>query len=249
MIDSATDTFLLDGKPVPFTAGQTVLQAALAAGHYVPHLCYHPEFKPHGSCKLCTVRVNGSMMTSCTLPARAGFEVESHVEEISELRRTLVQMLFVEGNHFCPSCEKSGNCLLQAVAYDLGVMSTDLDYLYPSRPVDASHPDILLDFNRCILCELCVRASSEVDRKSVFALSGRGIGKHLIVNSQSGRLADTDVALTDKAVSVCPVGVILKKRVGFAVPIGKRRFDVRPVSEQALEQAPRAPAASAQHRP
>ena len=170
-------------------------------------------------------------------------EVTSQTEDLNEKRQTLVQMLFVEGNHFCPSCEKSGNCLLQAVAYDLGMMSAELDYLFPNRPVDASHPDILLDFNRCILCELCVRASREVDGKHVFALSGRGITKHLIVNAESGRLADTDIAVGDKAMEVCPVGVILRKRVGFGVPIGERRFDRRPVSAQALEDAPRRPVA------
>jgi len=142
-----------------------------------------------------------------------------------------VQMLFVEGNHFCPSCEMSGNCKLQALAYDLGVMSPEFTQFYPDRPVDASHPDILLDFNRCILCELCIRASTDADHKSVFALSGRGIRKHLIVNAESGRLADTNIAVSDKAMSVCPVGVILKKRVGFAVPIGKRTYDARPISQ------------------
>ena len=64
-------TFLLDGDEVPFEPGETVMQAALAAGHYIPHLCYHPEFKPHGSCKVCTVRV-GQTVASCTLPAQAG---------------------------------------------------------------------------------------------------------------------------------------------------------------------------------
>ena len=236
-------TFLLDGEEVPFEPGQTVMQAALTAGHYIPHLCYHPEFKPHGSCKVCTVEVNGRTAASCTMPAETGMEVASQTEALREQRQTLVQMLFVEGNHFCPSCEKSGNCLLQAVAYDLEIMSAELDHLFPNRPVDASHPEILLDFNRCILCELCVRASAEVDRKCVFALSGRGITKHLIVNAESGRLADTEIAITDKAMQVCPVGVILRKRVGFEVPIGARRFDQRPVSAQALEDAPRGPAA------
>jgi [NiFe] hydrogenase diaphorase moiety small subunit len=236
------ETFLLDGEEVPFDPGQTVIQAALAAGHYIPHLCYHPEFTPHGSCKVCTVEVDGRTTAACTHPARAGMKVASQTEALNDKRQTLVQMLFVEGNHFCPSCEKSGNCLLQAVAYDLGMMSAELDYLFPNRPIDASHPDILLDFNRCILCELCVRASREVDGKSVFALSGRGITKHLIVNAESGRLADTDIALGDKAMEVCPVGVILHKRVGFRVPIGERRYDQRPVSDQALEDAPRRPA-------
>ena len=238
---TGNSTFLLDTEPVPFASGQTVIQAALAAGHYIPHLCYHPEFAPHGSCKVCTVRVDGQMTAACTMPAQPDLEVESNTEPLNENRRTLVQMLLVEGNHFCPSCEKSGNCMLQAVAYDLEILSADLDYFFPNRPVDASHPEILLDFNRCILCELCVRASSEVDGKHVFAFAGRGLTKHLIVNAESGRLADTDIAVDDKAVDVCPVGVIIRKRVGFAVPIGKRRYDLRPISAQALDDAPRAP--------
>ncbi|MCK7508560.1 MAG: 2Fe-2S iron-sulfur cluster-binding protein [Desulfobacterales bacterium] len=117
-----------------------MLQAALAAGRHIPHLCYHPEFRPHGSCKLCTVKVNGSHATSCTLPARAGLEVESETAELNAERRMMVQLLFVEGNHFCPSCEKSGHCKLQAVAYDLGMTSPRFDHFFPDRPVDASAP-------------------------------------------------------------------------------------------------------------
>lgn len=226
-----SNTFTLDGKTIPFEEGQTIIQAATAAGVFIPHLCYHPEFKPHGSCKLCTVKVNGRQTASCTMRAASGMVVESETEEINAERRALTQMLFVEGNHFCPSCEKSGNCQLQATAYHLGMMSPHFDHFFPNRPVDASHPDLLLDFNRCILCSLCVRASRDVDGKNVFGLSGRGIKTHLIVNAKSGKLADTDVALTDKAAQVCPVGVILKKRKGFAVPIGERTYDKHPISD------------------
>jgi [NiFe] hydrogenase diaphorase moiety small subunit len=231
--------FLLDGAEVPFAQGQTVLQAALAAGRHIPHLCYHPEFRPHGSCKLCTVKIGGSHATSCTLPAKEGLVVESDTEEVNAERRMLVQLLFVEGNHFCPSCEKSGHCKLQATAYELGMTSPRFDHFFPDRPVDASHPELLLDFNRCILCELCVRASAEVDGKQVFALAGRGMGKHLVVNSASGLLRDSAIAVTDKAAEVCPVGVILRKRVGFATPLGQRRFDEQPISAQASDYAPR----------
>ncbi|MFZ5441827.1 MAG: 2Fe-2S iron-sulfur cluster-binding protein [Myxococcota bacterium] len=221
--------FILDGREIPFSEGQTVLQAALADGLYIPHLCAHPEFKPHGSCRVCTVKANGRMAASCTLPAREDLVIESETDEVRELRKGLVQLLFVEGNHFCPSCEKSGDCKLQAIGYSLEVRSLHFPQLFPDRPVDASHPDVMLDFNRCILCELCVRASAEVDRKNVFALAGRGIDKHLVVNAESGRLADTSLAVTDTAVSVCPVGVILKKGRGFAVPIGDRTYDAAPI--------------------
>ena len=225
-----SQTFILDGKTISFADGQTIMQAATQAGVFIPHLCYHPDFKPHGSCKLCTVKVNGRQTASCTMRAIAGMVVESDTPEINAERLALTQMLFVEGNHFCPSCEQSGNCQLQASAYHLGMMSPHFDHFFPNRAVDASHPDVLLDFNRCILCSLCVRASRDVDGKNVFALSGRGIKTHLIVNAKSGQLADTNFTLDDKAAQVCPVGVILKKRRGFAVPIGERTYDKQPIS-------------------
>ena len=232
----SNNSFLLDGEEIPFEAGQTVIQAAKAAGKYIPHLCWHPDFAAHGSCKLCTVKIigpnGGRFVSACTTQAAAGMIVVNRCEELDDKRRTLLQLLFVEGNHFCPSCEKSGSCALQATAYELGMLTPHFDHFYPDRPVDASHHDILLDFNRCIMCEICVRASRDADGKNVFALSGRGVNSHLIVNSESGRLADTDFATTDRAASVCPVGVILKKRVGFAKPIGKRDYDARPISQQ-----------------
>jgi [NiFe] hydrogenase diaphorase moiety small subunit len=83
-----------------------------------------------------------------------------------------------------------------------------------------------------------VRASRDVDGKNVFAIGGHGIGTHLLVNSESGRLADTTMTLADRAASICPVGVILPKRRGFVIPIGQRRFDARSVSEQVEGNAP-----------
>lgn len=244
MTEAAT-TFSLDGQETEFSPGQTILQAALASGTYVPSLCHHPEFSPHGSCKVCTVKVNGRAVASCTTPVHAGDVVELATDELRDLRKNLIQFLFTEGNHFCPSCEQSGNCQLQAVGYELGVVSGHFSPLFPTRPVDASHPEVLLDLNRCILCELCVRASSLVDGKHVFALSGRGITKHLVVSAESGRLADTSFAVTDKAMSVCPVGAILRKRRGFAVPIGERTYDQHSIGELALTRARDAAVAAA----
>ncbi len=222
--------FVLDGSELPFSPGETILQAATRAERYIPHLCWHPDFAAHGSCRLCHVKVNGRMVAACTQQASAALEVESDTEEINAQRRTLLQMLFVEGNHFCPSCEKSGNCLLQATAYQMGMTGPHFEEFYPDRPVDASHPDILLDLNRCILCSLCVRASHDIDGKNVFATGGRGRKRHLLVNSESGRLADTRMTLDDRAASICPVGAIVPKRRGFAVPIGQRRFDLQPLA-------------------
>ncbi len=230
----AETTFTIDEIPIPFTPGQTILEAAKAAGIYIPHFCYHPDFKAHGGCKMCTVLVNGRTQTACTHKAAAGQEVDVDTPELNSMRRTLVQMLFIEGNHFCPGCEKSGACQLQALGYEYEMMTPHFVELYPERNIDASHPDVLIEFNRCVLCELCVRASRDVDHKDVFAIAGRGRDAKLIVNSPTGKLGDSALAVTDRAVQVCPVGAIIVKRVGFAAaPIGERTYDRTPISAEA----------------
>jgi [NiFe] hydrogenase diaphorase moiety small subunit len=228
--------FMLDGHRIAFEPGQTILQAALAAGIYIPHLCAHPEFTPHGSCKLCTVMVNGRNGSACTIKAMPGQDVLSDNPELNLRRRTLLQMLFAEGNHFCPGCEKSGNCQLQALAYDLEMFDPHFAQFFPAREADGSHPEAFLDFNRCIMCELCVRASRDVDGKNIFALAGRGRDTHIIVNSPSGKLGDSTFSIHDKAGQVCPVGAILPKEVGFVRPIGERVYDHETIAEVALRE-------------
>ncbi len=224
-----SDYLFVDGVEVPFEPGMSIIEACRAAGIYVPHLCWNCDYPPHGSCRVCTVRANGRTVAACTTAAEHGMRVENAAEDLVETRRTVLKMLFVEGNHVCPACEKTGNCQLQAVAYYHGVLAPSLTYFYPPRPLDASHPDILIDFNRCILCELCVRASRETDGKDVFAIGGRGIDAHLTINSASGKLADSGLEVGDRAASICPVGAILPKHRGYERPIGTRRYDIDPV--------------------
>lgn len=231
-----SNTINIDGRDITFSAGQTIMAAATAAGIYIPHLCHQPGFTPHGSCKLCTVKVNGRNCSACTFPAAEGQAVINNSQELAHDRQRITQMLFVEGNHFCPSCEKSGNCQLQAVAYHLQMVDNHFPHFYANREVDASHPDILIDHNRCIFCTLCVRASREQDGKDVFAISGRGINKRLIVNSASGQLKDSDIDGDDCAAHICPTGAILLKRTAYQVPIGQRVYDHRQIDAVALAQ-------------
>ncbi|NND92685.1 MAG: 2Fe-2S iron-sulfur cluster binding domain-containing protein [Granulosicoccus sp.] len=224
--------FTLDGLEVPFEEGDTLMSAARREGHYVPHLCWHPRLGQSGACRVCTVKVNGRLAAACTTRASADQMVENRTTELDAKRRLLLQMLFVEGNHFCPGCEKSGDCLLQATAYEMGMTGPRFEEFYPDRPLDASHPDTWIDFDRCILCKLCVRASTEIDHKNVFAIGGHGIDTHLVVDSPSGKLVDSRFSADDFAAGVCPVGAILPKRRGFVIPIHERRFDRAPVAEE-----------------
>jgi [NiFe] hydrogenase diaphorase moiety small subunit len=231
---TGTVQFTLDGRELDATPGQTILEAAGAHGQYIPHLCAHRELLPYGACRVCTVLVNGRPQAACTQPVAPGMVVESETPELLNLRRALVEMLFVEGNHVCPCCEQSGKCELQAMAYRLGVLVPRYPFLFPLRQVDASHPDVFVDRNRCILCARCVRASRDLDGRQVFDFAGRGIKKRLVVDSGTG-LGGTRDEVADRAFDVCPVGSLLRKRTGFTVPVGQRPFDHQPIGS-AIEQ-------------
>jgi len=203
-------TFTIDGVEIAATDGQTIMEAADAAGVYIPRLCDHEGLRQQGGCRVCTVKADGRSVAECTEPAAPGSTVENATAHINKLRRDLVEMLFHEGNHLCPICEASGACELQAMAYRLGMTEpTKFPYLEPCRPVDASHPDIVLDINRCISCGRCIRASADIDGKGVFGYVGRSIDRRSAVNGAE----------------VCPVGCIIRKGEGFATPIGAREFD------------------------
>jgi len=226
----------IDSQEIPFTAGQTIMDAALASDVYIPHLCHYPGLPSSGNCRLCMVEIGNRSVAACITPAIAGQEIRNNTPALNEVRKSITQMLFVEGNHICPSCEKTGNCKLQAMGYYLGMLDDHFPQFYQQREMDASHAAILLDRGRCILCDLCVRASRDVDGKNVFAIAGRGTDAHLIVNSPSGKLADSTITVTDLAANICPVGAILIKEQGYQVPIGQRIYDQHTIREIGLQE-------------
>lgn len=232
-----TNFIEIDGQKIPFTPGQTVMDAALAAKIYIPHLCHYPGLTPSGNCRLCVVQIGARNAAACITPATSGQQIRSNTAALNEVRKSITQMLFVEGNHICPSCEKTGNCKLQAMGYYLGMLDDHFPQFYQRREIDASHPDIVLDRSRCILCDLCVRASREIDKKNVFSIAGRGTDAHLIVNSTSGKLADSKLKKTDLAAAICPVGAILVREAGYQVPIGQRIYDRLTIDETGLQES------------
>lgn len=220
-------TFSIDDVEVEATPGQTILEAADAAGIYIPRLCAFKGLTPAGACRVCTVMVNGRPQAACTFPASPNIEVTLNEPELNEMRKQIVEMLFAEGNHYCMFCDKSGNCELQAVAYRFGIAAPRYPYMFPNRAVDATHTLVYIDRNRCIMCGRCVRASAELDGKAVFQLVGRGHDTRIAVNADV--LGETELAATDKAIEVCPVGAIIKKHIGYSVPVGKRLYDEKPI--------------------
>jgi [NiFe] hydrogenase diaphorase moiety small subunit len=219
--------FRIDGKECLAKPGQTILEAAKANAVYIPTLCNYEGIKPSGSCRICTVRVAGRTMAACTQPVSEGMAVENTAADLEDMRKSLIEMLFVEGNHLCPSCEKSGNCELQALAYRYQMLVPRFPYLWPVRAVDATAPLLMLDRNRCVQCLRCVRGIRAKDGRKVFASIERGPRVTIEVDKKlASRLSEEEAR---RAMDICPVGAILRKETGFAVPIGKRKYDREPI--------------------
>ncbi len=219
--------FKIDGKEIITEKGKTVVEAAHDNGVYIPTLCNFPGVPPKGSCRMCTIKINNRFMTSCTTPAAAGMEVENDTPEINEFRKSIIELLFVSGNHFCPSCEKSGNCELQALAYRYQMMVPRYPFSFPQKEVDASSPKIIKDQNRCVLCQRCMKTIKTENDERYFAFNKRGNELEVVLDEELGKEITDELAKL--AMENCPVGSIIYKEVGFVEPIGTRKYDKEPI--------------------
>jgi [NiFe] hydrogenase diaphorase moiety small subunit len=223
-------TFTIDGKECRGAKGQTIVEAARDNGVYIPVLCHYDGLKPAGACRICTVRVGGRTMAACTTPIAPNIVVQSNIPELEDMRKAIVEMLFVEGNHMCPTCEKSGNCELQALGYRYAMLAPRFPYLWPVRQIDASAPKLYIDTNRCVQCLRCARGVLAPDGRRIFGLVRRG--ERTVISADPELAAVMTDEQARKAMDLCPVGALLRKEVGFAVPVGRRKYDTRPIGSE-----------------
>lgn len=222
--------FTIDGKACTAKDGQTIVEAAKANGVYIPVLCHFQGMKPAGTCRICTVKVGGRFMAACTTPVTEGMVVENKIAELEDMRKSIIEMLFVEGNHMCPTCEKSGNCELQALGYRYQMLVPRFPYLWPIRPVIADTPKLYIDRNRCCQCLRCVRDIVTADGKHVFSVTQRG--EKTLINIDRELAAGLSEEMAMKAMNQCPVGSILRKETGYRIPVGQRKFDSKPIGSE-----------------
>ena len=203
----------IDGKNIEVKEGMTVLNAARAAGIEIPTLCDHPQLTPYGGCRLCLVEVEGArtLQPSCTLPVNNEMKVHTDTEKVRNARKFVLSLIFSERNHFCPYCQVSGgDCELQNAAYAEDMTHWPLQPNWKPFPVDASHPFIIVENNRCILCRRCVRACGELVGNYTLGFEERG--------AESALVADLGLPLGESScigcgtcVQVCPTGALIDR--------------------------------------
>ncbi len=203
----------IDGKFIQVPERITVLQATKIAGIDIPTLCDHPALKPYGGCRLCVVEVEGmrTLQASCTLPVYEGMVVHTDTPKVHKAREFVLTLLFSERNHFCMYCQKSGgDCDLQNAAYGEQMTHWPLQPNWKHFALDASHPTIAIDHNRCILCRRCVRACADLVGNFTLGIENRGASS-LLVADAGVPFGESSCIRCGTCVQICPTGALIDR--------------------------------------
>ena len=202
----------IDGRKLQVPKSATVLSAAQAAGISVPSLCYHPELRPEGACRVCVVEVEGArtLVASCVYPVNEGMVVHTNTAAVREARKTVVELLLANHPQDCLSCQRNTNCELQTIAADLGIRKVRFDGVKKSLPLDANNPSLVRDQNKCILCGRCIKACSDRQGVNVYSFAKRGFDTVVAPAFEVG-LDQAPCTYCGQCASVCPTAAIVEK--------------------------------------
>jgi bidirectional [NiFe] hydrogenase diaphorase subunit len=219
-------TLTINGQEVSGHDDKTVLQVARSHGIYIPTLCHLEGLTNVGSCRLCVVEVQGvnKLLPACVTLVSEGMVVESESDRLAMYRRSIVEMLFTEGNHICSVCVSNGHCSLQAMAQRLGIDHISLPYSFPRRSLDASHDRYGFDPNRCIMCTRCVRVCEEIEGARTIDVMGRGVDCEIIHDLHEPWGESSTCTSCGKCVGVCPTGALFHKGSAAGEMVKHRDF-------------------------
>jgi len=206
----------INGVDYAVEEGTTILEACRMNGIRIPTLCWLKEINAIGACRICVVEMTGarSLVAACVYPISKfdeGKNILTHSPAVLESRKTTLQLLLSNHNKKCLSCDRSGNCELQALCRELGVDDENVfDGAMNEYDIDLSAKHMYRDNNKCISCRRCVAACAKTQGIGVIGANNRGF-KTEIGCAFDMDLADTACVSCGQCIAVCPTGALGEK--------------------------------------
>ncbi|MBN8440547.1 MAG: NADH-quinone oxidoreductase subunit G [Thauera sp.] len=204
----------IDGKQVQVRDGSTVMDAAAAAGSYIPHFCYHKKLSIAANCRMCLVQVEKAPkpLPACATPVTNGMKVWTHSEQAVKAQKGVMEFLLINHPLDCPICDQGGECQLQDLAVGYGASASR--YQEEKRVVFNKNLGSLVstDMTRCINCTRCVRFTAEIAGEMELGQAFRG--EHAEIMPFIEKTIDSE--LSGNIIDLCPVGALTSKPFRFA---------------------------------
>ncbi len=204
----------IDGVPLQVRKGTLLVEAAKLVKQEIPVYCYHTKLGPAGLCRVCLVEVEGmpKLQIGCNTPVAEGMVVRTRGESVEKGRAMVLELLLVNHPLDCPICDKGGECDLQDYAMAYGRGSSDLADPKTSKPkaVDLG-PTIVLDEERCVVCQRCVRFDDLIAGERQLVLKDRG-HRDMIATATGDPYRHN---FTGNVTELCPVGALTSKTYRF----------------------------------
>ncbi len=220
----------VDGKRVTAKEGDNLLQVCLENNIYIPNLCYLKNAEnPDASCRLCFVEIEGrgQPVTSCSEKVKEGMIVHTNTEEVRELQKWGVELLLSIDKSFCRDCIANHVCELQKITNFLGIPLKPqfLPIIERDSNIDyTTHPHIIYDYKKCVLCGRCVNICSKLNKKDSIDFAKRGYNT-IITFFENKEISETYCKGCLKCVEVCPVGALQGKDKNKMEKILKKKIE------------------------
>lgn len=208
---------MINGIAVCVPEGTTIMEAAAQVGIEIPHLCFLKEINEIGACRVCVVEVEGSdrLVTACNHYVEEGMVVHTNSPRARHSRKTTIQLILSQHDMNCPICLRNGNCSLQKVAGDMGILSVPFPTEYEPYQWDAKFP-IIRDASKCIKCMRCVNICEKVQGLGVWEVINTGYRTTIHVKDNLP-IDQAGCAACGQCVTHCPVGALTVRKDGNAV--------------------------------
>lgn len=204
----------IDDKQVEFKQGQTIIEAALAAGIDIPHFCYHPKLSVSGNCRICLVEVEKmpKLVIACSTLAAEGMVVHTKSAKTLDARNAVMEFILINHPLDCPICDEAGECKLQDYAYAHGKGESRFEEMKVRKEKRVQlGPHIKFDGDRCISCSRCIRFSDEIAKSNQLTFVKRG--DRVTITTFPGESFDNPYTLN--TTDICPVGALTNQDFRF----------------------------------
>ena len=209
----------VDGKTIEAEAGRQLIDVLIENGWDIPHFCYHPGLGPDGNCRMCQVEIvtpRGAVLAiSCNTKVTDGMDVVTNSDKVKRVRAAVEEFLLLNHPLDCPICDKAGECTLQN--YYMGHDQKDgrQEFVrFKKQKAQDIGPTLVLDQERCVLCDRCVRFLRNWAGEEQLYIAGRGHGAFL--TTFPGKEVTSPYSLN--TVDLCPVGALTSKDFRFSTP-------------------------------